>query len=418
MLPNLFQKSKDAAQQRQERSRRLKQSLAQHPAQVTPVPDGQPRHPIDYLLLYLVALLTLVGVISILTASAHVAQAQLGDAIYYFRKQLFGVVVGAVAMTVAARINLYQLARWIKPLMILTIVLLVCTHIPGLGVTAKGSSRWLNIPGISFQPSEIAKPMLVLYLAAILGNARFALLSLKDKLWAFMPVFAIMFIVLRQPDLGTTIVLGTTVLMICFVAGLPYRYVASIILFGLAGAGLLSWSTPYQQARITSWLDPWSDPQNTGFHLIQSMIAIGSGGVTGKGFGQSVQKLFYLPEQHTDFIFAVIAEEFGLIGCLVLFFLFCALTQRGVSIAFRSQTPYLKLLAIGLATMISMQALVNLGVVTGTIPTTGLTLPFISFGSSSLVVNLAAMGLLLNVSRYLPVRRENIRPTGRQERVS
>lgn len=417
MLPNLFQKPKSS--QRQERSERLKKTRVQPMSTSSEsLPEHQPLHPIDYILLYLVALLTLAGVIGILSASAHVAQNQLGDASYYFKKQLVGVVVGAFAMFISSRMNLYKLARWIRPLMLITILLLVGTHLPGIGVTSKGSSRWLNIPGVIFQPSEIAKPMIVLYLAAILGNIRFALMSLKDKLIVFSPVLAILVIVVRQPDLGTTIVLGTTVLMMCFVAGLPYRYIIGLFSTGFLAAGLVALSNPYQHARITSWLDPWSDPQNTGFHLIQSMIAIGSGGVTGKGFGQSVQKLFYLPEQHTDFIFAVIAEEFGLVGGLVLFFLFCALTQRGVSISFRSPTPYLKLLAIGLATMVSMQALVNLGVVTGTIPTTGLTLPFVSFGSSSLVVNLAAMGLLLNVSRYIPVRQGDLKNQRRRERVS
>ncbi len=403
MLTNLFQKPK----QRQQRVERLKASPHQMPEAEQ---KHLPTHPIDHALIYIVALLTLAGVMSIFSASAHVAQANMDDGIFYFRRQILGVFVGSFALIVASRINLYKLSRWIRPLMILTIFLLVCTHLPVIGVTSKGSSRWLNIPFIRFQPSEIAKPMLVLYLAGILGNARFILLSLKEKFIAFLPVFAIMAIVLKQPDLGTTIVIGSTVLMLCFLAGLPYRYVLGVLVTGFFGAAAVVLSNPYQMNRVTSWLDPWSDPKNTGYHLIQSMIAIGSGGVTGNGVGQSVQKLFYLPEQHTDFIFAVISEELGLIGGVLLFVFFCALTQRGLAIASRAPTPYLKLLAMGLACMISMQALVNLGVVTGTIPTTGLTLPFISFGSSSLVVNLAAMGLLLNVSRYIP--RRNSAQTG------
>lgn len=401
MFSNFFRKAKAASQDREARSQRLGKRQNKQSAHL---PHTQPSHPIDHWLLYLVSLLTLIGVISILSASAHVTQAQFGDAGYYFKKQLMGVGVGFAALLFMAQINIYKLSRWVRPLMALTIVLLVCTHLPVIGITAKGSSRWLNLLGIILQPSEVAKPMLVLYLAAVLGNPQFSWLSFKEKVIAFLPILSIMFIVLRQPDLGSSMVIGIVVLILCVAAGLPYRYVFATILSGLMGMILLSWSTPYQKARITSWLDPWSDPQGTGFHLIQSMIAIGSGGVTGKGFGQSVQKLFYLPEQHTDFIFAVISEEFGLVGGFVLFFLFCALIQRGVSISFRSPTPYLKLLAIGLSSMVSVQALINLGVVTGTIPTTGLTLPFISSGSSSLVVNLAAMGLLLNVSRYIPVR--------------
>ena len=201
--------------------------------------------------------------------------------------------------------------------------------------------------------------------------------------------------------MGTTIVVAGTVLIVYVAAGLNWY-----LTFGLVGTGgtlffLLSWFTPYQQARITSWLDPWSDPQGKGYHLIQSLIAIGSGGLVGNGLGQSVQKLFYLPEQHTDFIFSVISEEFGFLGGFLLIMLFVSLTYRGVQIALKVPTPYLKLLAIGLTCMTTMQAWVNMAVVSGTIPTTGITLPFISFGSSSMVVNMMAMGLLLNISRYV-----------------
>lgn len=389
-----------------------KRHMAQQQAPET-VPASSPRRSlppqpalqhVDYVLVWLLFILCVMGLIAILSASAHVSQAQIGDASYYFKKQIGGIVAGLFGLYLAFRINIYQLPYWVKPLMAVTLILLICTHIPGIGLTIKGSSRWLDLPLIRLQPSELAKPIVVIYLASILSNPQFSRLSLFDKAIAFLPVGAMMAIVLKQPDLGTTMVLGAIVMVMYFTAGTAYWKILGVLGAGFSAFAILSWSTPYQQARITSWLDPWADPQGTGFHLIQSMIAIGSGGLMGSGFGQSVQKLFYLPEQHTDFIFAVMAEEFGFIGVCVLLGLFVLLTQRGVSIACKSPTPYLKLLAMGLACMVSLQAFVNLAVVTGSIPTTGLTLPFISYGSSSVAVNLTAMGLLLNISRYQPFK--------------
>jgi len=386
---------------RSERAQRLK---AEPPSELANqvLKDHRPNHHIDYFLLNIIILLMVMGLVSILSASAHVAQAQMGDASYYFKKQLVGVVLGLIGMFAASRIDIYKLPRWITPLMVVAIVLLLATHIPGIGITSKGSSRWIHLFGLVFQPSEIAKPVLVVYLATILGHPYARKLSLIEKGQILMPVGAILLLILTEPDLGTTIVVAGTVFIIYFAAGLPIWKAGALLGGGGLMFFLLSWSTPYQQARITSWLDPFSDPQGKGFHLIQSLIAIGSGGFIGNGFGQSVQKLFYLPEQHTDFIFAVISEEFGFIGVCVLLLMFILLAQRGTAIAVKSPTPYLKLLAMGLCCMTVMQAWVNLAVVSGSIPTTGLTLPFISFGSSSLIVNLTAMGLLLNISRYVP----------------
>lgn len=395
---------------RQERARRLKEEPFSEMAQQI-LREHRPTHHIDYALLNVIVVLMAIGLISILSSSAHVAQAQMGNASYYFQKQLVGVVVGLIAMFITSRIDLYKLPYVVKPLMVIAIILLLATHLPGIGITSKGSSRWINLMGLVFQPSEIAKPVLVIYLATILGHPKSLGLKLRQKLEIFIPVLAILALIVTEPDLGTTIVVSGTVLILYFAAGLPILKTVGIIGTGAVLFFLISWSTPYQQARITSWLNPWSDPQGKGFHLIQSLIAIGSGGVLGNGFGQSVQKLFYLPEQHTDFIFAIISEEYGLVGACLLLLLFVLLAQRGTAIAIKAPTPYLKILAIGLACMTTMQAWVNLAVVSGSIPTTGLTLPFISFGSSSLVVNLAAMGLLLNVSRYVP---STLKPRARQ----
>lgn len=395
---------------RQERARRMKSEPVSALANQILQEQG-PNHHIDYALLNIIVILIAIGLVSILSASAHVAQAQMGDASYYFKKQLVGVALGLVAMFFAIRIDIYKLPRYIKPLMVASILLLLATHIPGIGITSKGSSRWIHLMGLVFQPSEIAKPVLVMYLAAILGHPMAQSLRRREKLEILAPVAAILMIILTEPDLGTTIVVSGTVLILYIAAGMKFWKVAALIISGGLGFFIMSWSTPYQQARITSWLNPWSDPQGKGFHLIQSLIAIGSGGFFGNGFGQSVQKLFYLPEQHTDFIFAVISEEFGFVGVCLLLLLFILLAQRGTAIAVKAPTPYLKILSMGLACMVVMQAWVNLAVVSGSIPTTGLTLPFISFGSSSMIVNLAAMGLLLNISRYVP---SALKPPARQ----
>lgn len=384
------------------------------------LPDSQPRHHVDYVLLYIVALLTLIGLISVLSASAHVAQSQIGDASFYFKKQLTGVIAGVIAVAIALRLDLYRLPRWIKLMMGGTILLVVCTHLPVIGVTVNGSSNWVNFLGFRFQPSELSKPVLSIYLAAILGHPAFAGLNLKAKATVLVPIGALMFLILKQPDLGMTTVLGISILMMYFAAGTPMWKVFGVIGAGLTGFFLLSVSTPYQWARIEYWINPWADPQGKGFQLIQSMIAIGSGGLIGNGYGQSVQKLFYLPEQHTDFIFSVVAEEFGFLGVLLILLLFVLLTQRGIMIACKAPTPYLKLLATGLICTVSMQAFVNLAVVSGVLPTTGLTLPFISYGSTSLVVTLGSMGLLLNISRYIPAPlRQGHRPaTPEDDRVA
>lgn len=404
MLLRSFQKHKTPPVQRpdrQQRAQELRQRMATQPTAA--LPDSQPRHHLDYMLLYVVATLTLIGLISILSASAHVAQSQIGDASFYFKKQLVGVVVGAVALFAAIRINLFKLVRWVRPMMAMVILLVAATYVPGLGVTVNGSSNWVNLAGFRFQPSEMAKPVMVLYLAAILGHPHFRQLDFKAKSLILVPAGALMFLILKQPDLGMTTVLAISILMMYFAAGASYKWIFTVVGSGLTGFLLLSWSTPYQQARITYWLNPWADPQGKGFQLIQSLIAIGSGGPVGSGFGQSVQKLFYLPEQHTDFIFSVIAEEFGFLGICLLLLLFAFLTQRGITIACKTSNPFLKLLATGLTCTVSMQAFVNMAVVCGVLPTTGLTLPFISYGSTSLVVTLASMGLLLNISRYIPV---------------
>lgn len=368
------------------------------PPETSPKISGR----IDYVLFNIVLILTVVGLIFISSASAPLAQAEVGDAFHYFKKQLFGAVLGITALFILAYINLKSFLSFIRPMMIGVVILLVATHIPSFGVTIKGASRWLNILGFTFQPSELAKLVIVMFLSIILGNPEYKTLSWRQKLATLIPVGGILALILLQPDLGTTVVITTTVFVLYFSAGMNIWKFLGVLSLGFICFALVSWNTPYQRVRILSFMNPWADPQGTGFHLVQSMIAIGSGGIMGNGIGQSIQKLFYLPEPHTDFIFSVISEELGFVGGLFILLLFVLLAQRGFAIACRVAEPTLKLLAVGLTSLISAQAFINIGVVTGSIPTTGLTLPFISSGSSSLIVTLCGMGLLLNISRYVP----------------
>ena len=284
--------------------------------------------------------------------------------------------------------------------MVVTTLLLLATHLPGFGVNIKGANRWLHIGPMSLQPSEPAKLVLILFAALVLSQPVYRELNWKERLEVLVPGAGLCVMVLIQPDLGTAMVMAWGLLAVYIAAGLKWTKLVALLTAGAAGIMAMAWHTPYQRDRLVAYLDPWSDPRGIGFHLVQSLLAIGSGGIFGEGIGQSMQKLFYLPEGHTDFIFAVFAEELGLVGTLMLLVLLGLFASRGFRIARRARDPFAKLLAAGLTGMIVGQALLNISVVTASVPTTGIPLPFISFGGSSLCLNLLCVGLLLNISRF------------------
>lgn len=354
---------------------------------------------LDLSLLFVVLALTAWGLLTILSASAPAAESQLNDSLYFFQRQARWTFLGLGALTIGVFIDLGLLRRLAKWILIATAMLLLATHIPGIGVSELGSNRWLRIGPMSLQPSEVAKLALCLYLADILARNGSRAWSLNQFRQAILPVGGVLGMVLFQPDLGTTIVLAMATYVLFFCNGTKMLTMVTVAVVGLAAGGYHSWSTPYQRLRWLGFLDPWSDPQGIGFQLVQSLMAIGSGGLLGEGWGQSKQKLFYLPIQYADFIFAILAEEMGLIGSLALLLLFLALAWRGFSIAGQSKETFHALLAIGLTTVVVAQALLNIGVVTASLPTTGIPLPFLSFGGTSLLTTLFSMGLLLNISR-------------------
>jgi len=354
---------------------------------------------IDYILLIIVFCLLGIGLVTILSSSVYVAQTTMGDGLYYVKRQFIYAIIGLIAMVFAIKLKIRNLHTYLRPVIIIIVLLLIATHIPGIGITVRGSTRWVNILGISLQPSEFAKIAMVIFTAHILSNPLYHTYNLSKKLITFIPIAGVASIVLLQPDLGTTLVIALSVFVIFFAAGMNYLNVFLLGLVGAAGVLYKSWHTPYQKARLLSFWNPWDDPKGIGYHLVQSLIAIGSGGFWGRGFGQSVQKLFYLPEQHTDFIFAIFAEEFGFIGAFVFLVLFTVFAQRGFTIAYKSKDAFTKLLCAGITTLICGQAILNVAVVTGSIPTTGVPLPFMSYGGSYLIVTLFSVGLLLNASK-------------------
>lgn len=353
----------------------------------------------DLSLLLIVSILSLIGFLMILSASAPTAQVQLKDSLFFFRRQLLWGVLSVAALLIGTVMPLERLRAMTKPLMIGTGALLIATHIPGLGTTVYGSSRWLKLGPLSIQPSELAKIVLILFVADFLARHKEHGWKLQELRQVLLPIGGMLGLVLFQPDLGTTLMLGLACFVLFFCNGTSVWKMGAWAATGIVGVLFVSLTTPYQKLRWMALRNPWDYPRDIGFQLIQSLYAIGSGGFFGEGWGQGKQKLFYLPIQHADFIFAVLAEELGLLGSLATIGLFLLLAQRGFAIAHRAQQPFHQLLVIGLTTLTVAQAFTNIGVVTASLPTTGIPLPFLSAGGTSLMVTLFAVGLILNVSR-------------------
>lgn len=310
-----------------------------------------------------------------------------------------GIIPGALAMRAAQRVTLDQVRRFTKPLLTVSLAMLVLVLLPGLGQTINGAQRWLGVGILSFQPSEIAKLALVLFAASASVRHRDELGTPGGILKAgFGPALLALGLIILEPDIGTAIVCATSVLVVLVIAGMPLRFLVVLALGAAAVILVLSVAEPYRMARLTAFVDPWKDRVGNGFQSVQGQIAIGSGGLFGVGLGQSVQKIFYLPEAHTDFILAVIGEELGVLGVAVLLGLYGVLANVGLRVAREARDPYAKLIAAGTTTLITCQALLNIWVVLGIAPLTGVPLPFISYGPTSLVVTMLATGLLLNVA--------------------
>jgi cell division protein FtsW len=345
-----------------------------------------------------------VGVVMVYSASAIVAADRFRDPYFFLRKQLFWAVLGAALLLLALRIDYRRLEGWVVPALVVAGVLLALVLIPPFGQSINGTRRWLRLGAVSFQPAELAKLALVLYLAAFLSRKRDVLADPRRGLVPPLLVGGTLAgLVLLQPDLGSCLTLIVLTFGLLFLAGAPLRHLAWAAAPAVPLVVLAVWMAPYRVRRIAAFVDPWSDPRGSGFQIIQSWLAFGNGGLFGQGIGGSRQKLFYLPEAHTDFVFAVVGEELGFAGALGLVALFTVLVWRGLRIGLRAPEPFGAYLALGITLLIATQTLVNLGVVTGLLPTKGLPLPFISFGGSALLVTMLSTGMLLNISQHTHV---------------
>ncbi|OGW39571.1 MAG: cell division protein FtsW [Nitrospirae bacterium RBG_13_39_12] len=317
---------------------------------------------------------------------------------YYFKRHIFTIFIGFSFMFLAYKLKPSFIKKIALPLLVFSFVLLVLVFLPSIGVSAGGAKRWIRLWPSTFQPSEFVKLSMVIFLAKYMSMPEYR----TDSFISFIKPVLIMLVfqvaILKQPDFGAAMSLAFLTFAMLFLSGSKIRYIASLSVFAIPVIIKLLME-PYRLRRLTSFLDPWEDARGGGFQLVQSFIALGSGGITGIGLGSSKQKLSYLPESHTDFIFSIIGEEFGFIGLSVVIALFVFLFIRGISIANRAKDEFVYYLAIGLSLMISLQALVNFAVATGLMPTKGLPLPFISYGGSALLVNMIAIGTLLSISR-------------------
>lgn len=355
---------------------------------------------VDKPLFVVTVLLTFLGLIMVFSASAVMAKEKFGSPYAFFWRQLAWATVGLIIMFILMNVDYrrYKQPGIVFSLLGVTTVLLVAVFFLD---RSHNTHRWIRLAGFSLQPSELAKPAIILYMAYFLEERLKAMDDWRRTLIpAVVPSIVLALLIVKQPDLGTAMACMGITASIMFVAGMELKYLGYAFMASLLPLYFLIMGTPWRRRRILAFLDPYADPQGSGFHMIQSLIAVGTGGITGIGLMEGKQKLFYLPEPHTDFIFAVTSEELGLLGSLFVVALFAIFLWRGLKFALKTGDPYARLLAVGITAMIVVQALFNISVVLGMLPTKGIPLPFISYGGSSLAISLASVGVLLNITQH------------------
>ncbi len=346
-------------------------------------------------------ILLAIGVVMIYSSSAIFAYEAHGDSAYYFKKHLLFMLIGFILSVFFMSFDYVKLKKFIKPFLLFSIILLILVLIPGIGSAVGGARRWISFWFINFQPSEIAKMALIFYAADVLSRKQSDIINF---VYGFLPLIialgVCLLLILLEPDLGTAIAIGILIFTMAFVAGARLKHIAAISLPAIPLLALLIALKPYRLKRILVFFNPWAEAKGAGFQIIQSFIALGRGGIFGVGLGHSQQKLFYLPEAHTDFIFSIIGEELGLLGTAAIIFLFIIFIYLGTYIAYKGRDLFGQFLGFGLVAMITLQVIVNIAAVTGTIPTKGLPLPFISYGGTSLIYSMLSVALLLNIARH------------------
>lgn len=335
------------------------------------------------------------------SSSYVMAEYKYADTFFYVKRQLLFCGIGVAAMFFIMAVPYGTWKKYSKIILLLCFILLLAVLIPGIGITRGGAQSWIGIGAFSIQPSEFMKLGLIIYLAVFLSVNQKHITSFKKGFFpSLILVFSAFGLIMLQPDLGTGVVLVLTSMVMIYIAGARLSHFFGLASIGVVGFLYLIISAPYRIDRITAFLNPWEDSSDTGFQIIQSLYAIGPGGLTGVGLGNSLQKHFYLPEPQNDFIFAILGEELGFLGGTFVIVLFMLLFWRGIKVALEAPDAYGRILALGIVSMLTIQVMINISVVIGLIPVTGITLPFLSYGGSSLTLTLCSVGILLNISRY------------------
>jgi cell division protein FtsW len=343
--------------------------------------------------------LVALGLVMVYSSSAIAAQDKLGDALYFLKRQAIAGGLGLVAMCGAMTIGYRKLARWAYPLLLLSIALLVLVLVPGIGSSVGGARRWIHLPGFSVQPAEIAKISWVIYLSFSLAKKREKVATFSVGLLPHLAIAGVLVLLcMGQPDFGSSVALLFMLFALLFAAGAKLSYLVGSILLAIPIGYHAIASSPYRMKRILAFLDPWAHRNDVGYQVAESLMSIGSGGIHGLGLGDGRQKLFFLPEAHTDFIFSIIGEELGFLGVALVVLLFGIVIWRGIRASLAAPEPFGTYLGLGVTSLFGFHAVVNMCVAMGLLPTKGLTLPFISYGGTSLVVMMGAAGILLSVS--------------------
>jgi len=360
----------------------------------------------DFNIIVLVSLLLSIGVVMVFSSSAAVAFFKYHDPYYFLKRQLLWAILGFGAMVYMMNFDYWKLKKYAKLLFILSLVLLVLVLVPGIGMVVNGARRWIGVGFLNIQPSEFAKLATVIYLSNRLSDKKEKIQSFFRGLLPNLIILGIVFLlIIMEPNLSIAGIIIIVGLIMLFIAGARWSHMITLGIIGLLLAAIAVIIEPYRLERVLTFLDPWKDMQGSGYQVIQSLYALGSGGIFGVGLGNSRQKLFYIPEPQNDFIFSIIGEELGFIGAAAIIFIFLALILRGFRIAAKSPDTFACLLASGITSIIAVQSFINIAVVTSSMPPTGVPLPFISAGGSSMLFTMAGVGILLNISRYIGYNR-------------
>lgn len=355
---------------------------------------------IDLFILIPIIILSLFGLLMVYSASNVVALDDYNDSFYYFKRQLLFMVIGIIIGTIIIKIDIKKIFNLSSVIFLICLFLLIIVLIPGIGVVRGGARSWIGIGTFSIQPSEFMKIGIILLISKYLSKYYNDVQKIKYFIFLSLLIIIIFALIMLQPDFGTGLVILLSCFCFLFISGANYKLFIIIGLIGLLGVGALIISAPYRLERIIAYLDPWQDPLGSGFQGIQSLFAITPGGLFGHGFNQSIQKNFFLPEPQNDFIYAIVVEEFGLIGGIIVLLLFFLIIYRCFTIARDMENKYCKFLLIGLSLTLAIQVFINVGVVIGLLPVTGITLPLFSYGGSSLLINYISFGIILNASQY------------------